>query len=465
MSAIITNLFRQTNADQFHESFGEANATTYYLFVGRSQPWTSGSGGGSDLAPPTPLDNNEAFAYYRDMVAAKKVLATDVSKVVPRHDWATGTVYDYYRHDFGTTVNSSTVTLASTGGTDPFDAAARMYVKTSDHNVYKCISNNSGAVSTVEPTGTTNTEFNTADGYWWKYMYTLSTNEVSKFLTNDFMAVTTNGTVSNAAVNGEVRHYIIENGGSGYNDGTYTGNVLYGDGTGATFDLTVLGNTVTSVTMTGAGSNYTFANMNIDSIAGIGTPISSAIVTPIISPQNGHGYNAEKELGAFYVMLTTTITAAEGSGDFIIDNDFRRVGLVRDPFDYGTTTISTSTTLSALKSVTFDAVPAPTAFVVDEVLTGGTSGAKGVVASWDSVNRILKYYQTEWTGIDATNSQLLEFQVAETITSSGIGSGVVGSMTTPEINFYSGDIIYVENRTPITRAADQSETVKLIVEF
>ena len=34
-----------------------------------------------------------------------------------------------------------------------------------------------------------------------------------------------------------------------------------------------------------------------------------------------------------------------------------------------------------------------------------------------------------------------------------------------EINADTGDIMYVENRSPITRAADQTENVKLIIEF
>ena len=35
----------------------------------------------------------------------------------------------------------------------------------------------------------------------------------------------------------------------------------------------------------------------------------------------------------------------------------------------------------------------------------------------------------------------------------------------PEIDADTGDVIYIENRTAITRASDQTENVKLIVEF
>ena len=35
----------------------------------------------------------------------------------------------------------------------------------------------------------------------------------------------------------------------------------------------------------------------------------------------------------------------------------------------------------------------------------------------------------------------------------------------PEIQPDSGDIIYVEHRSPISRASDQTENIKLIIEF
>jgi hypothetical protein len=35
----------------------------------------------------------------------------------------------------------------------------------------------------------------------------------------------------------------------------------------------------------------------------------------------------------------------------------------------------------------------------------------------------------------------------------------------PEVEKYTGDIIYVENRRTVSRAIDQIEDVKLVVEF
>ena len=467
MAAIVTNKFRINNSEQFYESFSEASPTVYYLFVGRPQAFSASTGGGTDSVPPTPLDNVvDEYMYYRDMIAAKKIATGDVSYAVPRHDWTTGTVYDFYRGDYGATVNSAVVQTVG-GITDPFATTSKMYVKSSAGNVYKCMWNNAGAASTVEPTGTTTSEFATGDSYVWKYMYTLTTTEITSFLTTDFQAVHTDATVSAAAVDGSVNRYIIANAGAGYTNGTYSAQTLRGDGSSATFTVVVSGNSVTSVTGVAVGTGYTFADCNIDNISGIGGG-SGAVVVPIIGPKGGHGYNAMEELGGFYVMTNTTIAGTAGSGDFVVDQDFRRIGVVRDPFDYGTTTICSASTRQALKNVTFSGTPG--VFTNDEVISGGTSGAKGIVVDFDATTKILKYIQTEWTGVKtsagATQQDLVAFAASEIITGADSGStGTVSTVNNPEIDYYSGDSIYIENRSPITRASDQTENIKLIIEF
>ena len=472
MPAIVTNKFRLSNAEQFYESFSEAS-TSYYLFVGRPQPWTSTTpfGGGSDSAPPTPLDNvDDEYMYFRDMQAAKIISSTDIQYAIPRHTWTSGTAYDYYRGDYGAQWSSTASDIVKTvnAGTNLWASTTLFYVISSLNNVYKCMWNNAGGTSTVEPTGTSNSELTTADSYVWKYMYTLTTAQVSDFLTADFMPVATNSTVSAAAVDGAIRHYKVERGGSGYTNNTYTSVAVNGDGASAVVTVIVSGGAVTSVTSTAAGTGYTFATCDVDAISGIGTPSTSAIVTPIIGPKGGHGYNAINELGGFYVMTNTSIASTEGSGDFVVDQDFRRVGVVLNPYNYGTTTIATASTLSALKSMTFAASPTPGTFVHDEIITGGTSAAKGKVVHWDSTNRVLKYIQTQWTGVETAGSdknKLTAFASGEVVTGAGAATGTISALTTPEIDYYSGTVIYAEDRSPITRATDQTENVKLIVEF
>ena len=108
MPAIITNKFRIHNAEQFSESFSEASPNVYYLGIGRPQGWgtlTRGDGRtdyeGTDATPITPADSvSTEFNSFDDLLAIKRVTSSDTAFVVPRRNWTTGTVYDYYRHDY-----------------------------------------------------------------------------------------------------------------------------------------------------------------------------------------------------------------------------------------------------------------------------------------------------------------------------------------------------------------------------
>ena len=487
MPAIITNKFRIHNQEQFVESFSESGANVYYLGIGRPQAFTTSTRGdsrtqfeGSDTSPLTPVDSiSQEFHTFDDLLAAKKVASTDISVAIARRNWTTGTVYDYYRHDYGHYLTGSTSSLvtADSGVTALYDAS--FYVLTDDFNVYKCLDNNSGAASTVKPTGTSTSILTTGDGYKWKYMYTLSASQQANFLSTDFMAVATNSTVSSAAVDGAVNVCKIKTAGSGGTNGTHTGVAIRGDGSGGVASVTVAGGAVTAVTVTTPGTGYTFAYIrNADIVSAGATSLSGSEIDVIIEPKGGHGANAIEELGGFFVMMNTNFEADEtsNSGDFTTANDFRRVCLIRDPQTGGSA--SSANTLRGTKAVL---VTSPSGdYTVDEEINQATTGAVGKVVEWDSSNNILYYIQTRFNdeGVDS-NGNLTAFSGANTIT--GQGSSVTSTPSTSsttvdsiaftsgyagsEIDADSGDVMYIENRSPITRASDQTENVKLIIEF
>jgi hypothetical protein len=486
MPAIITNKFRIHNQEQFVESFSESASNVYYLGIGRPQAYATATrpdsrtdNAGSDSAPLTPVDSiGDEFYHFDDMLAAKKVATSDISIVIPRRNWATGTVYDYYRHDYGNRVTGGTSTqTANSGATSLFDAT--FYVMSSTFNVYKCLDNNSGANSTVEPTGTSSSILTTGDGYKWKYMYTLSATQQSNFLSTDFMAVATNSTVSSAAVDGAVNIVKIKTAGSGGTNGTHAGVPIRGDGSSGVATVTVSGGAVTAVTVTTPGTGYTFAYIrNADIVTAGATSLSGSELDVIIEPKGGHGKDAVKELGGFFVMMNTNFEAGEtsNSGDFTTANDFRRVSLMRDIFSGGSA--ASANTLRGTKAVLVTS-PSGT-FTADEEINQATTGAVGKVVEWDSANNILYYIQTRFNdeGCDA-NGNLTAFSGTNTITgqSSSASATPSSSSTTVdsivftsgynagEIDADTGDVMYVENRSPITRAADQTENVKLIIEF
>ena len=488
MAAIITEKFRQHNAEQFFESFSEAAASTYYLFIGKSSPFTISTSGGDDNSPPTPKDDvTTEFYKWDSMLAAKLISASDVAYVIPRRNWTNSTVYDMYEHDI------SSANTTTSGAANLYDGT--FFFMTSEYRVYKVLDNNGGtAYSGVEPTDTNTFPFELG-GYTLQYMYTLTTSQIQKFVTSDFIPVVTDSAVSTAAIDGSLDVVRVV-AGSGYTDGTYYSPVD-GDGTNGVVQIRVAGGAISAQGSAGTNmfapvSGYTFANVDLtnvytDSALTIAGNIGSGTggsVQPIISPKGGHGFNAVSELGGHYVMMNTKLEQAEGD-DVTVANDFREVGIVKDPYNYGTTTVSSASTRRQSFAIKMSAAPS-VPYEIDEKITQSTTGAIGRVVEWDSTNNILYYLQERWAdyGIAANGNQIA-FSGTNTITGANSGAATTPSSTAsenvtltggtvltftsgyanPELEPNSGHILYVENRRPISRASDQTEDIKIVVEF
>ena len=499
MAAIITEKFRRHNATQFHESFSEASKNAYYLMIGKSTPFTASTSGGTDDSPSTPADDVSGEFYAWDQATAlKNIASTDITFALPRRDWANSTTYDMYEHN----ISSSNTTTS--GATNLYDST--FYFRTSDNRVYKVLDNNAGtAYSGSEPTSESTSPFEIG-GYTLKYMYTITASEQTKFLTVDFMPVSTDSTVSAAATDGEIISLIVT-AGSGYTDGTYYAAV-YGDGSsqgtssGAIVRITVTSGAIasfgltagTDTTVHAAGSGYTYGTVNLGSSYTFSdTALSSAssmgsgtggAVQVVISPKDGHGSDAVDELGGHYVMLRATLTGAEND-DVLTGNDFRNITLVTDPTTYGTSTVATASTYRQVSATKLTSVTGT--FTADEKISQASTGAIGKVVEWDSTLSILYYQQERYAdyGTNSTTGAFVAFSGANAIT--GASSSAVGTpdstadsavtlandntitftdgYANPELQPDSGNIIYQENRKPISRATDQTEDIKIIVEF
>ena len=499
MTAIITEKFRRHNAIQFYESITEAVPTAYYLMIGKSTPFTTGTSSGTDTSPPAPADDvGSEFYAWDQAIALKNISASDVTFALPRRNWINNTVYDMYKH------NISSSNPATSGATNIYDST--FFFRTSANRVYKVLDNNAGtAYSGTEPTSVSNSLF-VLGGYVLKYMYTITSSEQTKFLTTDFMSVTTDSVVSTAATDLKIESLIITPG-SGYTAGTYYAAV-YGDGvsagtpSGAIVRITVTNGQIASfgltatadTTVSSGGSGYTYGTVNLGptytfSDAALTTTSSmgagsAGVVAIVISPKNGHGYNAVDELGGHYVMLGATLVGAEDD-DFLTGNDFRNISLVIDPTTYGTIIVATANTYRQTYAIKLDATSG--IFSGDEKITQESTLAIGRVVEWDSTLSILYYQQERYSNYGTNNASgaYIAFEGANQITgetSSAVGTPDLdadGAVTlagghtitftdgyaNPELQPDSGNIIYQENRKPISRATDQTEDIKIIVEF
>jgi len=544
MTAIITSKFRIRQAEEFKDGFDLSVVDqNHYLFVGKPRPWPN------DVLPPLPLDNldNELRAW-ESMMGLKKIIETFTSHVVPRHDWdATGnTIYIPYSDKDDLLFYHPTpaeVAAANLAGTY---TPGSFYVMTDEYHVFKCLANGSGAKSTVKPLkpGNSLDIVETSDGYRWKYMFTVSTADALKYLTDAWIPVKVlsadDGSfqwlVQQGAVDAIISDIHVLNGGSAYNkvrpiaealtsatpstvvlnssaqtyatgNGFYNGSTIWfetgpaagvsrvitaydhgtntvtldavlgtlpdpgdnykilptvtisGNGTGAqakAFVNQVTPSAITSVSVTNSGSGYRYATAAISGAGG-----SGAVVSVIIPPVGGHGKDAILELGAHFIMLNVRLEYNEGAGDFPLSNDYRQIGIVRNVTDFGTIVLSSATTRIAAQRLII--APLTGTFQPDEnvIWSAGPGVPNGFIVDYDTTTNVITFIQDSVTGFGSFAAS-----VGQVVSGSISGAtGTVTSVPNPEVNRYSGDIIYLENRRPIMRASDQLEDIKLIVEF
>ena len=601
MSKLITNNIRLFNVDQFIESFSEPNFNIYYFFVGNSLPFAN------DLNPPTLYDNVKTnfIEAYENMIYGKRITSSDVVQLAPRHDWQSGTVYKKYIDDDEDNLNSNFFVLSNEG---------------SSYSVFKCLDNNNGSPSTYRPrlsetAADDDFYFTPADGYQWKYMYSITTSQYNKFATASHIPVYVNQNVVSNAISGSIDNIILTFSGNNYssyangnfqevrvggnqliyaidpinassNSNFYincalkiTGGIgagqqryitgytvagstrrviidsafsvipttsstyeitplvqISGDGTGAQARALVnaYSNTIYKVEIVERGQGYTYATLTITGNTGIinvstNTAIqaNNATAKVVISPKNGHGSNAAAELGAHYVGISTTFDSSLSGSKVVDENDFRQVGIIKDPlFANVVLEISSSTgtfqdgeavyqSISGVSNsygvVTFanDSIVKlsnaygffTTGNSTYGVLVGNSSGYTAVCDSstqpttyFDQTYKVVGTLQTAQDFIEdeivyqdtnangyyySSNTTVMRLVNKKgTINQSEVGgtqyyisgntseatflvSGVVGQ----DLIKGSGDVIYIENFTPIIKSSGQTETVKLVLEF
>jgi hypothetical protein len=155
------------------------------------------------------------------------------------------------------------------------------------------------------------------------------------------------------------------------------------------------------------------------------------------------------------------------SGNFTTNNDFRKIGLVAQPL-YANGDVATASSIDQCVTITVQSWNS-TAFAEDELVTAtlsSGSGATGKVVDFknNTTLRLVDVTQGSNTGL-GYDSITGSFGVNETITAPSGASANTNGVVGGDFEKFSGDVLYIENRSPVTRADDQIEDVKLIIEF
>ena len=444
MTAIITDKLKKQLLLSIVDDVDSAD-NNYFIGIGKSEAWNA-----TDAAP-TPKNSLRDERNLGLSLQSVKAIA-DKSLVVPRTDWSSGAIYSSYNDNI------------------EGHPASSYYVFTDDNHVYICLQQGRNAAgnavnSTVKPTGTSGNAFKTADGYVWKFLYSIGALTASKFLSSNFLPVTFIETtdsdspasiveqkgIQDVAVAGEIVGYTVTSGGTGYTS-TPTATIL-GNGTSAQADVTVSGGAVSKVDakdLSGTlafGSGYSYADVTL--IGGGGT---GATIRPIIGVKNGFGADPRDDLRARAIMFNSKPDGTE-SGDFVIGNDFRQVALIKNPLTY-TNAKLTDATGNALNKLNLSTISV--AFSPDKTIEN-ISGTKAYIDKVDSDN--LYYHQNETTGFGL-------FSPGDAISETdGSGAGVVAADSAGDFNPLTGDILYIDNRAAVTRVAEQTEDIKIVIQL
>lgn len=462
MTAIITNTFKQQLIQNVYQEVYFPTASSshkYYIGISKSEQWDSNE---AVVNPAnTPRDIRNLRAGLQSIKAAN-----NLSFVIPRYNWTAGSIYQGYDDNFNAIPSNS------------------YYVLTEDNQVFICLQQgkgNNGTIntSTVKPSkpgSSSTTPFKTSDGYIWKFLYTVGSIRAQAYLSANFVPVEKildsavlgralslieeeQVLIQDASVFGQIVGVAIVNGGTGYTSAPTV--TINGDGVRAAATAHVNGGAIVKIeldsstdsTMT-MGQGYNFASVSFNGGGGTG-----ASARTILGTDSGIGSDPRIDLRSTSMMFNTKPDGIEDS-NFIVNQDFRQVALIRDPKVANSDSDFGGTSGKVLRFFQLQAI-ASSSFK-DVVVKGLTSGAQAHIDDVDSDR--LFFHQSELTGFK-------DFNEGEVIQGGGVSGTLVAAGVDADTNAYnvsdieklSGEILYIENRAPVFRSGNQTEDIKVVI--
>ncbi len=455
----VTWLYVESNLDtDYYEN-------NIYFAIGGTTAWTD------ELNPPTPNNNDvEENGILNDILFLKRIGAGDAKLAIKRNDWLPNIVYSEYDD-----------TVANFNYPTPY------YVVTSSLDIYKCLDNNSGAMSTSAPTGQNTTPVTLADGYVWKYLASVSPADAISFLTTDYVPVgkkladdgSTQWAVQQSATTGSISAITVTQGGSGY---TVAPTVIVTPSQGETPATTMVGvahlsgDAIDYIEITNNGVGYISPpNIKLQYDAGDASNIHEPTITVSVDGAGAVTSVTVVNGGQYHNGITSSlINTAGGTGAVLLptlDSNNVLTGFTVDTAGTGYVANETVTIDDGESNVYSHDV---TVQVVNQPKNGHGSN---IIEECNAKNVIIS------TRLDQDESGFLDTNISfrqlslvldpetfsDTPATASKYIGGTGSAygTTPanDIKIGSGSVLYVENIQPVTRGTSQIEEMKVILKF
>lgn len=258
------------------------------------------------------------------------------------------------------------------------------------------------------------------------------------------------------AVDGSIQVIKIENGGNGYPSNTTL--TVNGDGTGCQADVTIKNGKISKITVTNPGHGYTNASIQIN---GGG---SDAVLRPIISPQGGHGKDSISELYARTIALVGRLSQEKNQG-VVTSNDYRQICILKNPKEYGNDSYYRNAIGSTCAMLICDATTEnSTTYNLLEVNDELKYGSENIKSFTLVEKNIIddKYYLL--VQINDNFVPLSGSSIYKTIDANSYPISI-SSISLPDINKFSGELLYIDNRIKFASSEEQAITTSTLISF
>jgi hypothetical protein len=495
----------------------------YYIGIGKSDPYSGGLDG-SDVSPGSPVASSKTDVDVRNnLIALQKVnvainsgsfssqsgIYGNAGYVLPRYNWVAGTYFKAYDSTDPSCFYPSTLTNGSTAypcyAVWNSGSATRLYLcaqsgidSSSQQTVSVQPHTNASIIGIVGVAG--------SDSYRWacvsdldldngatlaaRNLTTSSGNTSSTLDSNQFFKIyrraTSTGTSTTITASmssaGAIYSCRIVSGGFGYSAtapiSTFS---IVGDGSGATGKVTSVDGVgaIQSIAMLTSGSGYTTGVLSWTNPGS-----SPANILPRIAPQNGFGYDVTSDLPAFYAGFYGNFaydTVYPGAADLPSTDQIRQISLIRNPVVFNSSAGS-SITYRCLKSLVItttstDKLPA-SGDVIEQTNNTGI-GARGYV-DFINVNTpvgssTVYYHQNSSTFGTAglfltpipftTGGAYKIYRKPDYGTTVSPAALTITTASSEEYVSGTGEVLFVQNRVPITQAVGQTEAITIVTQF
>ena len=242
-------------------------------------------------------------------------------------------------------------------------------------------------------------------------------------------------------IDGRIMSIKVTSGGFGYASATVT---IEGDGTGATAEAIFSLGRLSKIRMTNYGQGYRWARVTISG-NGFG-----AKARAVITDFGGHGKDSINGLYTRSLMFYSSISKDKNQG-FEVNNDFRQIGIIKNPRKYGSTYSLESTLASTCFVVT--GVINLNNFAKDQNIYLTGSGAKFRIVNLNANSALIQSLDNAVPTVGGV------------FTNDASQSFTISGVTLPTVDKYSGDLLFVDNKQAFTPTADQTVTLRTVIKF